>query len=109
MLPAMHVELIERLVSDANTVLLYSALNAGPGPWRNGAWGSGVGFLWSAVWLLLLVTLVGAVAYFVSSRTTDTNSDRALAVLRERYARGEIEKEDFEERASRLEDAPASR
>ena len=109
MLPTTHAELVEQLASGANTVLMYSEMSAGFGPWRDSAWGWGFGFLFPVFWLLVLITLIGAVVYFLSNGTNDTNPDQALALLRERYARGEIEEEEFKERASRLRTLPSRR
>ena len=67
-------------------------------------WGMGWGlwFLWPA--LVLIVAGVGV--YLLVARGSDTggkSDDDALAVLRERYARGEIDEEEFERRRRQLE------
>ena len=61
-----------------------------------GMWGFGL--LWSLLWLLAVTAVVG-VLFTMLVRHRD---DRAMAVLRERYARGEISDEEFEERTARL-------
>ena len=74
-------------------------------PW-GGAGGAGFGFLWLLMWLLILVAVVVGVVYLALHLLRDQDRgagiDGALTVLRQRYARGEIDEEEFEERASRL-------
>lgn len=73
-----------------------------------GGWGPGwvffglVHVLW---WVLILIGLVALVRWILvrgprASRSPE--EDRALAILRERYARGEIDKAQFEERKQDL-------
>jgi putative membrane protein len=63
-----------------------------------GMWGMGGMMLLAAVfWLLVLGALV-AVAWALWNRWPTAREDRALDVLRERYARGEITREEFESR-----------
>lgn len=60
-------------------------------------WGAGMmgwGWLISLVILVLLVWMV--VKLTNQSNTTQPKSDSALDILRERYARGEIDKEEFD-------------
>lgn len=51
-------------------------------------------------WILILVGLVFFVKWLVQTggreKSGDGETDRALAILRERYARGEIDTEEFE-------------
>jgi len=52
-------------------------------------------------WVAVLVAAVLAIRWLalqVRPRTSVPEGDRALQILRERYARGEISKEEFEER-----------
>jgi putative membrane protein len=50
-------------------------------------------------WIVLISAIIAGVWWVVSrSRTTITPRDNALAILRERYARGEISKEEYEAR-----------
>ncbi len=86
---------------------------AGAGmPWGAGTWGMGAGggLLLALLTLLLLVVFVVGAVYLLSivrrETTGDTDSD-ALAVLRRRYARGEIDDEEFERRQIGL-DGPVS-
>jgi putative membrane protein len=64
-----------------------------------GAWGIGMMFMMLVFWGLLIVGLVLGMRWLISqgreSRSTP-RSDTALDILRQRYARGEIDKEEFE-------------
>ncbi|AUV83411.1 hypothetical protein C2R22_18635 [Salinigranum rubrum] len=79
---------------------------AGAGmPWGAGAWGMGGGLFAGLVALLLLAILVVGAVYLLSTARRETESDGdtdALAVLKRRYARGEIDDEEFERRRGRL-------
>lgn len=106
---------------------LLTVLQAGGGQMGNGmgpgGWGFGYGFVGLAVMLLFVGTVVYLLvrAFGGGDRTRtdgrgDTTArsrptggggptgddDLALAELRERYARGEIDDEEFERRAQRL-------
>ncbi|AGN02602.1 hypothetical protein L593_13315 [Salinarchaeum sp. Harcht-Bsk1] len=75
----------------------------GMGGWMDG----GTGFLWMLLGTLVLVGIPVAFLYLLanggSGRSDSTDGD-ALAVLRRRYAQGEIDEEEFEARRSRLRD-----
>jgi putative membrane protein len=71
--------------------------------WGMAAWG------WFALmhlvwWVLIISGIVVLVRWTVGSgrRRDQVQEDRALQIIRERYARGEIEKEEFEERRQAL-------
>lgn len=73
-------------------------------PWCEGMMGPGM-FFWGLIWLLFLIFLIVGGIWIVQGaiRRGDfskerSSSDRAVEILRERYARGEISKEEFEER-----------
>lgn len=55
-------------------------------------------------WVLIIVVAVAAVRWLSGSATRDTRSSQnALDILRERYARGEIDREEFQQRKRDLE------
>lgn len=64
--------------------------------------GFGMMLLGWLFWLGLLIILVLAVAWAIGSarrpRRDAAERDRAIAILRERYARGELSKEEYEQR-----------
>lgn len=76
---------------------------SGMGAWGmggSGLWGLGV--LWPLLWLLVIAVLVIGTVYLFRNGVGRAGSDRALDLLRDRYARGEISDEEFEERSPRL-------
>ncbi len=69
-----------------------------------GLWGIGMMLGMFVFWALVIAGIVLGVRWLVTERRPAV-PDRALAVLRERYARGEINKEEFEARRRDLEAA----
>jgi len=90
----------------------------GPGPhgphWGGGGAGMGgagpgmgdgfgvVGGWWLVLLLALLVLGLAVAAAYLTTRTGGDGEDGALAVLRERYAAGDLDEEEFERRRERL-------
>jgi len=78
-----------------------------PGPWHMW-WGGGWGFWWVFP-LLMMIAMIAICAFFMSrmfgghghSHGGDA-SGSALRLLSERFARGEISKEEFEEKRTIL-------
>ena len=63
----------------------------------------GGGFMW-LIWILVIVGIVLAVVFLVrGGEGTSTRSDSALDILKKRYARGEIDEEEYERRRRELE------
>ncbi len=54
------------------------------------AWGLGI---------LLIALIVGVVVYAAAGRRTTSTGTDALTILRERYARGEIDQTEYDERS----------
>jgi putative membrane protein len=81
------------------------------GPGMMGSWGMGMGwpgmiFMW-IFWLLIIVGLILLIRWLVQSSRDNrlpasgpptSRSSRALDILAERYARGEIDKEEYEQK-----------
>jgi putative membrane protein len=59
--------------------------------------GFGMGFGW-IFWLVLIAVVVWAIFRMTGSTQTGRSSDRRdpIQILKERYAKGEIEKDEFE-------------
>ena len=68
-----------------------------PGPWMWGAGGLLMMLMMLVFWGLIIVGLVLGIRWFVS-QGRESRSDTAMDILRQRYARGEIDKEEFEAR-----------
>ena len=68
-----------------------------------GLWGWGM-MLFSLLWMALIIGLPIYLVYWLVARsqTDGPAEDRALVALREQYARGEIDDEEFERRRGRL-------
>lgn len=99
------------LVTITVTLATMGMNNPGGMPmWDGHMWGMGSGLGWGLMWIIGLLWMVALVAipvaliyWLVSGRTTEEAGDGALAVLRERYARGEIDDEEYETRRAKLE------
>lgn len=60
-----------------------------------GPWGIGMGLMMLVFWGLIIVALVLGIRWLMT-QGKEPRSDSALEILRQRYARGEINKEEFE-------------
>ena len=75
------------------------------GPWMHGGWdGWGWMLSWHLLWWVPLIVLVVAAVIALTRRSRDTSTTRPdpEQVLAERYARGEIDTEEFERRRQAL-------
>ena len=78
------------------------------GPWMMGNWGMGwFGMIFMMIfWILLIVGMVFLIKWLIQSTSHDkaggSGSGRALEILKERYARGEIDKGEFESKKKDL-------
>jgi putative membrane protein len=68
------------------------------GPGMMGGWG-GMGFGMGITWILVLI---GLFLLFGYQRYDNRHEDRAKTIARERYARGEISEQEFEEIMKKL-------
>ncbi len=66
-----------------------------PMGWMWGAWGLGMGIMMLLFWGLVIVAIVLGIRWLIGQGSAP-RSDSALEILRQRYARGEINKEEFE-------------
>ena len=73
-----------------------------------GDWGGGFGFGWIFMilwWVLIIVGIVALVRWLAapSAGTTASREPAPLDILKARYARGEIDAEEFEQRRRDIE------
>ena len=61
-----------------------------------GVWGIGMMLMMLAFWAVVIVGIVLAIRWLVSQGKELRSTDGALDILRQRYARGDINKEEFE-------------
>jgi putative membrane protein len=61
-----------------------------------GAWGIGMMLMMLVFWGVVIVGIVLAIRWFVGQSKETRPADTALDILRQRYARGDISKEEFE-------------
>ena len=64
-------------------------------PMMWGAWGIGMMLMMLLFWALVIVALVLGIRWLLG-QGKETRGDSALEILRQRYARGEINKEEFD-------------
>jgi putative membrane protein len=66
-------------------------------PMMWGAWGFGMMFVMMLFWIVVIIGVVLGIRWLIGQGKA-SGSDSALEILRQRYARGEINKEEFEAR-----------
>lgn len=64
-------------------------------------WGMGMMFVMCIFWAIVIVVLVFGIRWFMA-QGPHARSDAALEILRKRYARGEIEKDEFDAKRKAL-------
>lgn len=74
-------------------------------PWGNYGWGTGMGIGWIfmlAFWILIIAGVVYLIRALAGGERR-TTGETALDILKKRYAKGEISKEEFEEKKKSIE------
>jgi putative membrane protein len=91
-------------------ILSLIAQVGGPGDWGPG-WAGGGGGPWWLLFPLLWIVLIGTVIWLVARdrrRRPDSASpaQRATEILATRFARGEIDSEEYQQRLDQIRDLP---
>jgi putative membrane protein len=81
----------------------------GPGMMGGYGYGMGYGFVWTILVAIVIAAVVIGVVFLIRGAVTGprahggtTSGDEAMDILRRRFANGEIDKEEFEERKRAL-------
>ncbi|GER92865.1 electron transporter RnfE [hot springs metagenome] len=65
--------------------------------WGNHGWGMGFGAIFMVLfWVLVILGVIYLVQLIAKGQKRETGTDTALDIIRKRYAKGEITKEEFE-------------
>lgn len=71
--------------------------------WGNHEWGMGFGwFFMVAFWILVVLGIIYLIKVIAGDAKKGEREETALDILKKRYARGEINKEEFEEKKKNL-------
>ena len=65
-------------------------------------YGMGMGFGMGWFWILFLVVIVLLVVNLAAKKEQNPQSKSAIEILKERYAKGEIDKEEFDQKRKDL-------
>lgn len=68
------------------------------GNWGNYGWGMGFGWIFMFLfWIVVIAVIVYVVKLVAASPKSQGPEETAIDILKKRYAKGEISKEEFEE------------
>ncbi len=66
--------------------------------------GSGYAMFWMAIWTVILIGIAALVIGLIlrSSRNSQSDGEPSLEILKRRYARGEIDHDEYQQRLEEL-------
>jgi putative membrane protein len=90
-------------ITHLNSILAQWGGGMGPGMM---GWGYGMGWLWMIIMVVFLIAMIVGIIFLIRGLVMSTGAgthgtkleNSALEILKQRYARGEINKEEFEEK-----------
>ena len=71
-------------------------------PMMGGWWGGGMMIFGLIFWIAVIIGFVYLIKYLAKENQRPSAEDSALKILKERYAKGEIDKKEFEEKLKDL-------
>ena len=73
-------------------------------PMMGSGWGLGFGIFGLIIWILIIIGIIYLIRALVKDnyQQTPPPKDSAMEILKERYAKGEINKQEFEEKMKDL-------
>jgi putative membrane protein len=71
--------------------------------WMHGNWGWGWGMGMILFWIVIVVGIIVLVKWIAGQKPGSPQADSALDILKRRYAKGEIGKEDYDRMKKDLE------
>jgi putative membrane protein len=90
------------MVDGGNLLCQWAGRDYGMGPGMMGGWW-GMGWIFMIIlWGLIVVGLIFLIRWLVGMTKTARVEESALEILKKRYARGEINKEEFEQKKKDL-------
>jgi uncharacterized membrane protein len=80
-------------------------LKGGAMMWNNGNWmmGTGASWIFGLLFFIVLLLLIAVIIYLVLRNNKKTNFESPQEILKKRYAKGDISKEDFDKMKKELE------
>ncbi len=72
--------------------------------------GFGMGGFWMILWIIIIIVIAAVIIYFLisqakqSPRENNANYNKPVTILKERYARGEITREEYEQMLKDIKD-----
>ena len=91
------VEILKQLKNERRHVMMYGMYGYGMNGIHGMGWGMGLSWI---LGIIVLIVIIWAITKSINAgqNSIPTEKKSALDILKERYARGEINKEEFEEK-----------
>ena len=74
----------------------------------------GMGELWMIPWVIIIIVICAVIIYFLFSyakqgpRENNTNYNKPVKILKERYTKGEITLEEYEQKLKDIKNCPSN-